>query len=47
MMHYITWAIFKMTAFKKMTNTQDIMTTNDVPVIEAFYTYNFLVGYGE
>ena len=37
-----------MAAFKKMTNTQDILwqQNNDVPVIEAFYTYNVLVGYG-
>ena len=26
-MHYVIWAIFKMAAFKKMTNTKDIMTT--------------------
>ena len=48
-MHYVIWAIFKIAALKKMTNTKYIMTSkyNYVPVIAAFYTYNFLAGYGE
>ena len=47
-MHYVIWSIFQNGRLQKDDKTLKILwqLNNYVHVIEAFYTYNLLVGYG-